>query len=125
MPAEGGPTEGMPSDAAPPERRLLSGWGATAPTTATVVGLDDPEVVATNVVRGGPRGTIARGYGRSYGDPAQNAGGVVVDATASTGLLSVDLTTGVVVARAGTSIDQLIRWLVPLGWFVPVTPGTR
>ena len=49
----------------------------------------------------------------------------MVDSTASTGLLSVDLSTGVVVVRAGTSIDQLIRWLVPLGWFVPVTPGTR
>src|SRR5829696_10277798 len=118
----------MPTDRPtdpPTERRLLSGWGVTAPTTSRVVGLDDHEAVATEVKRDGHRGTIARGYGRSYGDPAQNAGGVVVDSTASTGLLSLDLSTGVVVVRAGTSIDQLIRWLVPLGWFVPVSPGTR
>jgi decaprenylphospho-beta-D-ribofuranose 2-oxidase len=109
----------------PPDRRLLAGWGATSPTTARVIGLDDREAVATAVKSDGHRGTIARGYGRSYGDPAQNAGGVVVDGTSSVGLISIDLSTGVAVVRAGTSIDQLIRWLVPLGWFVPVTPGTR
>jgi decaprenylphospho-beta-D-ribofuranose 2-oxidase len=114
----------MPADSGD-ERRLLAGWGATSPTAASLVGLDDSEAVAGAVKRDDRRGTIARGYGRSYGDPAQNSGGVVVDGTASSGLLSLDLSTGLVVARAGTSIDQLIRWLVPLGWFVPVTPGTR
>jgi len=28
-------------------------------------------------------------------------------------------------AEAGLSIDELLRWSVPRGWFVPVTPGTR
>jgi len=104
---------------------VLHGWGVTAPTAASLVGLDEPDTVAAAIKGDNPRGVIARGYGRSYGDPAQNAGGVVVSGPSSAGLISMDLATGLAVVRAGTSIDQLIRWLVPLGWFVPVTPGTR
>src|SRR5690606_22323515 len=55
----------------------------------------------------------------------QNAGGRVVDTTAVSGIVALDRENGVCTALAGTSLDDLMRWLVPQGWFVPVTPGTR
>ena len=68
---------------------------------------------------------VARGLGRSYGDAAQNAGGLVVDATGLVGVHAFDADTGVVDLDAGVSLDALLRWFVPRGWFIAVTPGTR
>ena len=37
----------------------------------------------------------------------------------------IDAVNGVVTCDAGVSLHRLMEVLLPLGWFVPVTPGTR
>ncbi|MFJ3581513.1 FAD-binding protein [Streptomyces sp. NPDC090127] len=103
----------------------LTGWGRTAPTLARVHRPRTYEEAADVVRTCGARGTVARGLGRAYGDAAQNAGGSVLDMTGLDRIRSVDAVAGVVVCDAGVSLHRLMEVLLPLGWFVPVTPGTR
>jgi len=105
-------------------RRELRGWGGTAATAALVAEPTSATDLGTSLEGIGPRGAIARGLGRAYGDGAQNAGGRVIDTTGVRDF-HLDPTTGVVRASAGASIDALMRDLVPRGFFVPVTAGTR
>src|SRR5450759_341569 len=106
-------------------RRELRGWGRTNPSVAMVHAAGDDADLVRLVTAAGARGVLARGLGRSYGDAAQNGGGVVVDMTSRHRILSVDTVTALVEVEAGASLDQLMRQLLPLGLFVPVSPGTR
>ncbi|MEV0120864.1 FAD-binding oxidoreductase [Streptomyces sp. NPDC050703] len=118
----------MPADSpslAPFEAVSVSGWGRTAPTTARLVRPRTQEEAAAAVLGCGERGGIARGLGRAYGDAAQNAGGDVFDMTGLDRVHSIDADAGTVVCDAGVSLHHLMEVLLPLGWFVPVTPGTR
>jgi decaprenylphospho-beta-D-ribofuranose 2-oxidase len=121
----------MPGDPAPPvhdltgAESLLCGWGRTAPSRARVAEPRAEEEVDALMAAPPRRGLIARGLGRSYGDAAQNAGGAVVLCTGLDRLHRLDLERGLVTAGGGVSLDRLMRLLLPLGWFVPVTPGTR
>ena len=106
----------------------LTGWGRTAPSVAQVLSAPDPEVIAKAVSQASARearGVIARGLGRSYGDNAQNGGGLVVDMTALNRIHTIDGDTRMVDLDAGVSLDTLMKAALPFGLWVPVLPGTR
>jgi decaprenylphospho-beta-D-ribofuranose 2-oxidase len=103
----------------------LTGWARTAPSVAQVLSTPDPEVIAKAVSQVEKRGVIARGLGRSYGDNAQNGGGLVIDMTALSRIHSIDSDTHMVDLDAGVSLDALMKAALPFGLWVPVLPGTR
>ncbi|GAB3023570.1 decaprenylphospho-beta-D-ribofuranose 2-dehydrogenase DprE1 [Mycobacterium bourgelatii] len=110
----------------------LTGWGRTAPSVAEVLRTPDPEVIAKAVARaadsGGVahgRGVIARGLGRSYGDNAQNGGGLVIDMSSLNKIHSISADTKLADVDAGVNLDQLMKAALPFGLWVPVLPGTR
>ena len=105
--------------------KRLTGWGRTAPTVAQVLSTPDPEEISKAVAQAGTRGVIARGLGRSYGDNAQNGGGLVIDMTPLNRIHSINSDDGLVDVDAGVNLDQLMRAALPFGLWVPVLPGTR
>ena len=106
-------------------RRSLTGWGRTAPTTATVRAVRNVDDAVTAVREAGGRGLLARGLGRSYGDAAQNAGGVVLDMTGLAQVHAIDTATATADVAGGVSLDALMRAALPYGLWLPVLPGTR
>src|SRR5215471_21209462 len=108
--------------------KRLTGWSRTAPSVAQVLSTPDPEVIAKAVAHAadaGGRGVIARGLGRSYGDNAQNGGGLVIDMNALNTIHSISADTKLADLDAGVNLDQLMKAALPFGLWVPVLPGTR
>lgn len=71
------------------------------------------------------RKLLAIGLRRSYGDSGLNPDGAVIDMAGLDRAIAFDPETRVLRAEAGISLDALLGILVPRGFFLPVTPGTR
>jgi decaprenylphospho-beta-D-ribofuranose 2-oxidase len=110
----------------------LCGWGGGETVSARIMHPPDADALRTAVAlcrspvgaRATEAGAIARGMGRSYGDAAQLSGGVVLSTTWLGGF-QLDEGQATVTARAGVTIGELLRALVPAGWMLPVVPGTQ
>lgn len=97
----------------------LAGWGRL-PEPGTEVLDEDLE----RLTRGA---ALSRGLGRSYGDSSLPAhpGDKVAATRLANRILSFDPVTGVIRTEAGLSLVNLIRLMMPRGWFPPVVPGTK
>ena len=72
------------------------------------------------------RGTVLPyGRGRSYGDVCLNDGGTLLTTARMDHFLAFDSDTGRLHCEAGVCLDQVLDLIVPRGWFLPVTPGTK
>ncbi|MHB1166304.1 MAG: FAD-binding protein [Candidatus Nanopelagicales bacterium] len=91
---------------------------------STVVQVASIDELQRQVRSAGPRGILARGLGRSYGDAAQSGGARVLDLGPFCEI-ELDEDAATVTAGSGVSLGYLLRVVVPRGFFVPVTPGTR
>lgn len=98
----------------------MAGWGLYPKVDCDVRAVDRPASVAALFDR---RGTIARGLGRSYGDPA--LGARVLDTTPLDRFLAWDASTGVLTCEGGVSLESIIDAFTPSGWFPMITPGTK
>lgn len=99
----------------------LHGWGRYPQVEAQQ--LAPLTVSASRALIGAHGSLLGRGMGRSYGDSALHD--CVLNTRYLQHLLAFDASHGSLRCQAGATLDQLLDFLVPRGWFLPVTPGTR
>jgi len=68
---------------------------------------------------------LAYGLGRSYGDSCLLSGGVMIRTRGLNKLIHFDRESGLLRAEAGVTLSEILELVVPEGWFLSTSPGTR
>lgn len=101
----------------------IHGWGRY-PVIEAQIHYPDSRSSAQDLVRRINSSTvIGRGLGRSYGD--SSLAPQVLDTEMLNLLHSFNPETGIVCCGAGVTFADLLEVFLPLGWFPPITPGTK
>lgn len=101
--------------------KRVTNWGNTPSITANVIPFHRIKQLQEAFRNTGA--VISRGMGRCYGDSALNR--TIVSTVDFNHIESFDIEKGIVVCQAGITLDAILRVIVPKGWFLPVTPGTK
>ncbi len=101
--------------------RMVTNWGNYPRIAADWLEYDQPEPMAAAVRD--PRGLIARGLGRCYGDSALAPR--ILSTQRYNKFLAFDAATGHLTCQAGVALEDILAAFIPRGWFLPVTPGTK
>lgn len=101
----------------------VSSWGRLYSPTHSVEPLLDRARVAHAVHASAPG--LAYGNGRSYGDVCLNPGGTLWTMRGLDRFIEFDSASGRLECEAGILLADIIKIVLPQGWFLPVTPGTQ
>jgi decaprenylphospho-beta-D-ribofuranose 2-oxidase len=102
-------------------KKQIANWGNYPVIEANEEFFAFPDQLQHLLARG--EAFIPRGNGRCYGDAS------LAKTTISTlkfdKILSFNKTAGIFECQSGLMLDQILEVIVPGGWFLPVTPGTK
>jgi FAD/FMN-containing dehydrogenase len=107
------------------ERAEILSWGRVVRQPQYVARASFRDELPSLVAEPGWNSKLAIGLRRSYGDSCLNSAGALLDATGLNRVIAFDPPSGRLRAEAGLSLSDLLRVVVPHGWFLPTTPGTR
>lgn len=101
--------------------RAGQSWGRYPSARQIIVALTDRHAALPAI----PGTALPYGNGRSYGDSCLNHGGTLLHARHMDRFIRFDVQTGVLECEAGVLFSEILDLVVPQGWFLPVTPGTK
>ena len=101
----------------------ISGWGRYPVVDTTMIKPRSAQLLANLLHSHSGKSMIARGLGRSYGD--SSLADVSINSAAFDNFLAFDASLGTLSCQAGVSFSDILDIIIPKGWFLPVTPGTK
>lgn len=102
-------------------KKKIANWGNYPVMQSNESSFSFPEQL--NRLIAGEGSLIPRGNGRCYGDASLS--GHTVSTLKFDKILSFDSVNGLFECQSGLTLDQILTVIVPRGWFLPVTPGTK
>jgi len=102
-------------------RKKIANWG-NYPIMETEEKSFSLEEQLREIVKQAER-VIARGNGRCYGDASLEEN--TISTLKYDKILSFDTEKGIFECQSGLTLNNILEVIVPKGWFLPVTPGTK
>lgn len=102
-------------------RKKITNWGNYPVIETNEESFSNPEQLTEILGRQEP--FIPRGNGRCYGDAS--LAGNTISTLKFDKILSFDRQNGIFECQSGITLDQILEVIVPAGWFLPITPGTK
>jgi len=103
-------------------RKELSNWGKYPTIEANEITDSSPDALRVSLLQS-TTPFVPRGNGRCYGDASLGAN--ILSSLGFDRVLSFDHSLGIFECESGLILDQILDIIVPHGWFLPVTPGTK
>ena len=108
------------------KKQSISGWGRVSEANVDIKIPSNNNELCEIINKESDNNLIARGLGRSYGDAAQiDLGSVIQLSDDLYKQVKINFEEKTALCGAGISIGELLKMIVPSGFFVPVSPGTR
>ena len=101
-------------------KKQISGWGKNISSNVNISFPKNLNQLKKKI----KKNCIARGMGRSYGDSSFQRKNTIV-LTNLNKIIEFDKKKGVIELEAGISIKEILQNIIPHGWFLPVTPGSK
>jgi decaprenylphospho-beta-D-ribofuranose 2-oxidase len=101
--------------------RTVTNWGNYPTLEANFTQPTTPDALREIVATSTP--VIARGNGRCYGD--SSLGENIISTLRLDRFISFDRDEGIIECQSGTLLSDILDLIVPAGFFLPVTPGTK
>lgn len=100
-------------------KKLITNWNNYPVVEANETSFDYEKEIASKLAQS----SIPHGNGRCYGDASLSA--EVINTLRYDKVLAFDELNGIITCQSGLLLSDLLQIIVPRGWFLPVTPGTK